>query len=94
MRRIDSDPCLKRAMDDEPSFILLARDPMMPALARLWCSVRRMEIANGTRPGSDLSQVEAVERAAEDAVRWRIDADESWRKQGVLPLGEEGLISG
>lgn len=94
MRRIDHDPCLQKAMNDEPSFILLARDPMMPALVTLWCAMRRLEIANGTRPGSDLVQVEAAERAAHEAKVWRIDADESWRKQHVLPLGEEALVCG
>ena len=88
-RRIDADPCLARAMPEEPSFILLARDPMMPALVRLWCSMRRMEVAAGTRPSSDLSQVSSAERSAEDAERWRGDADEAWRKQGQLNLGDE-----
>jgi hypothetical protein len=41
-------------------------------------------IAEGARPQSDLNQVEAAEREAEDMIRWRADADEAWRKQPKL----------
>lgn len=85
-RLIETDPCFIKAMDDEPAFVLLARDPMMPVLMRLWASQRRIAIAEGARPASDLSQVEAVEREAEEAVHWRFHADESWRKQHQLDL--------
>lgn len=85
-RLIESDPCFVAALPDEPAFVLLARDPMAPALVRLWAAARRVAIAEGARPSSDLSQVEAAERGAEDMARWRSDADESWRKQPQLDL--------
>jgi hypothetical protein len=85
-RLIEQDPCFKAALPDEPAFVLLARDPLAPALVRLWAAQRRTAIAEGARPNSDLSQVEAAEREADLMQRWRSDADESWRKQGQLPL--------
>ena len=84
MRLVEQDPCFKAALPDEPAFVLLARDPMAPALVRLWAAARRVAIAEGARPGTDLSQVEAAEREAEDMIRWRADADEAWRKQPKL----------
>lgn len=86
MRLVEQDPCFVRALDDEPAFVLLARDPMAPALVRLWCASRRVAIAEGARPASDLTQVERAERTADEMERWRSDADEAWRKQGDLPL--------
>lgn len=79
--KIEGDRCLDAAMPDEPMFVLLARDPNMPALVRLWASIRRTQIAEGARPTTDLGQVEEAERLAERAVRWRADADEAWKKQ-------------
>jgi hypothetical protein len=85
-RLIESDPCFIKAMDDEPAFVLLARDPIAPALVRLWATARRVAIAEGARPMSDLSQVEAAEREAEHMVQWRRDAEGSWRDQHRLTL--------
>lgn len=83
-RLIEQDPCFKKAMKDEPAFVLLARDPMAPALVRLWAAARRVAVQEGARPFEDLNQVEAAERDAEAMIRWRSDADESWRDQGDL----------
>ena len=85
-RLIESDPCFIKAMTDEPCFVLLARDPMAPALVRLWVAARRVAIAEGGRPMSDLSQVEAAEREAEQMEVWRRDAEGSWRDQHSLKL--------
>lgn len=87
MRRVESDPCFVKAMDDEPAFVLLARDPMAPALVRLWAAARRVAIAEGARPASDLRQVELAEREAESMVVWRRDAEGAWRDQHSLSLG-------
>lgn len=83
-RMIESDPCFVAAMPDEPAFVLLARDPFAPALVKLWAAQRRLEIAAGTRPTSDLTQVEAAEREAEEMTAWRRDAEGAWRRQGQL----------
>lgn len=86
--KLEGDPCLEAAMPDEPMFVLLARDPNMPALVRLWTSIRRVQIDEGARPVSDLGQVEEAERLAERAVRWRADADEAWKKQRAFEFVE------
>ena len=80
-RYIETDPCFIKAMDDEPGFVLLARDPLAPGLVRLWATARRVAIAEGARPASDLVQVELAEREAEKMVLWRRDAEGSWREQ-------------
>lgn len=39
--------CYHAAEDDEPMFILLARDPLAPALVRLWVNLRsQFDIGN------------------------------------------------
>ena len=86
MKRVLEDPCIAKAMDDEPAFILLARDPLAPALVRLWATFRRLEVASGARDAKELDQIGAAELEAERMAIWRRDADESWRKQGKLAL--------
>lgn len=81
------------ALDDEPMFVLLARDPSAPALVRQWAAQRRVDIEAGTRPEADRAQVEEAERLAERMKTWRMDADEAWRKQPSLfdgPLSTMG----
>lgn len=78
-KRVERDPCFAKAMPDEPAFVLLARDPMAPILVRLWAQARRVAISEGSRPQSDLPQVQMAELEAEDMVAWRRDADASWR---------------
>jgi len=85
-RLIESDPCFIKAMDDEPAFVLLARDPMAPALVRLWVAARRAAIAEGGRPTSDLQQVALAELEAERMEQWRRDAEGAWRDQHSMAL--------
>lgn len=93
MRLVEQDPCFKSASPDEPAFILLARDRSAPKLVRQWAAIRRVDIECGTRPRTDLPQVEEAERLAERMKQWRIDADEVWRKQPSFfdgPLSDIG----
>lgn len=76
---VEADPCFRASMPDEPAFVLLARDPLAPALVRLWAAARRAAIAEGGRPLSDLAQVELAEREAELMAAWRRDNDGAWR---------------
>lgn len=68
------------ALDGEPTFTLMGRDPFAPVLVRLWAEQRRIEVRAGTRPVSDLDQIERAERTAERMQDWRRDADEAWRQ--------------
>lgn len=56
--------CYSRAEPDEPMFVLLARDPLAPALVRIWAAWREH-----TR-GKDAKTVEA-ERCADDMQAWK-----------------------
>lgn len=38
--------CYEKAEDDEPMFILLARDPSAPMLVRLWAQIETLHIGN------------------------------------------------
>lgn len=75
-------------LEGEPTFSLMARDPFAPALVRLWATQRRLDVRNGTRPVSDLDQIERAERTAERMEDWRRNADEAWKNQPQLPLDE------
>jgi hypothetical protein len=73
------DGCFAKAMDDEPMFVLLARDPAAPALVRAWALERKTDIATGKRPASDMAQVFEAEQCATKMEAWRRENDGAWR---------------
>lgn len=73
------DGCFARAMDDEPMFVLLARDAGAPALVRGWAGQRRTDIAEGKRPATDMAQIEEAEATAAKMEAWREANDGAWR---------------
>lgn len=75
--------CWSKAMDDEPMFILLARDAGAPALVREWADERMEQINAGTRPKADLPQVQEAYQCAGRMEAWREANDGAWR----LPPG-------
>ena len=58
--------CLAKAEDDEPIFVLLARDPLAPALVRLWAEARGL----AAREQRDGDKADEAERVADDMERW------------------------
>jgi len=48
--------CMSRALDDEMTFVLLARDIAAPAIIRAWCDER---IARGRNRSNDHQIIEA-----------------------------------
>ena len=68
------------ALDDEPQFTLLARDPSAPSRVLQWAYEREREILRGDRPRSDLEMVDEARRVAKQMVAWRIENDGAWRK--------------
>ena len=72
--------CWARALDDEPVFVLLARDPEAPSLVRRWADRRMDEISHGTRPASDEVQVWEARDWALAAEKWREEANFKWRE--------------
>ena len=57
--------CYGNAAPDEPMFILLARDPMAPAIVRRWASHRAMD------PDTPPEQIEEALACADEMERWR-----------------------
>lgn len=57
--------CYKNAEPDEPMFVLLARDPLAPALVELWASLR-MDATGG----SDIEMAYEARRCALQMKKW------------------------
>lgn len=74
------DGCFQRAMDDEPMFVLLGRDPSAPELLERWAREREAEVRAGRRPAADMAQVEEARRGAERMRAWREANDGAWRR--------------
>jgi hypothetical protein len=72
--------CFARAMDDEPMFVLLARDLDAPRLTRMWADNRETMINLGQKPASDMVQVHEAREAADRMEAWREQNDGTWRK--------------
>jgi hypothetical protein len=77
--------CADRAMDDEPIFELLARDPAFGRLVRAWADERHAAVRAGDRPYEDMNQVREARMIAEDGERWRRDHLYAWRRHHPLP---------
>lgn len=54
--------CYKAAADDEPMFILLARDPLAPILVRLWSELRGHLAGNPSKTAEARNVALAMER--------------------------------
>ena len=70
----------EKALPDEPTFTLLARDWGAPHMVRQWAYQRLREISSGERPESEIAQVDSAISVANEMVRWRRDNDGKWRK--------------
>ena len=60
--------CYANAEDDEPMFILLARDPLAPILTRLWADLRRANHRIGDSAHEKANEASLV---AEAMTEWR-----------------------
>lgn len=83
--------CFARAMDDEPMFVLLARDPSAPRLVRQWAMEREADVKAGKRPATDLAVVEEAHGCADRMEAWRAQNDGAWRSGLFGSLGAEGI---
>lgn len=72
--------CYARALPDEPTFTLLARDPQFYTLVNAWADQRELDIACGERPASDLPVVGEARQAAAEGAAWRRRNFGKWRK--------------
>jgi hypothetical protein len=71
--------CFAAAMDDEPMFVLLARDHNAPEQVRNWADQREMDIERGRKPASDMDKVLEARTCADNMERWREQNDGKWR---------------
>lgn len=62
----DPESCLNRALDDEPVFVLLARDKMAPKVIRQWVHERRAHVS-----GQDEAQLAEATELAFQMEQWR-----------------------
>lgn len=67
----NADSCINRAEDNEPVFVLLARDASTPDLVRQWALGRMSEIQRGYKPISDMDMVTEALRFAFTMEAWR-----------------------
>ncbi len=56
--------CYDKAADDEPMFVLLARDPLAPILVELWAALRAHSSGNP-------SKVAEARHCAKDMREWK-----------------------
>lgn len=81
--------CFSRAMDDEPMFVLLARDESTVPLVLAWAQNRELEVRKGRRPASDMAQVQEARDTARRMEAWRASNDDAW-KVGLFGVPEGG----
>ncbi len=63
--------CYLNAKEDEPMFILLARDPIAPLIIELWCFYRSLLVWSKIKPKTDLEMVAEARMCAEEMTKWR-----------------------
>jgi hypothetical protein len=66
-------------MDDEPMFVLLARDPRASGHVRDWATQRKADISLGAKPESDMVHVDEAFECADRMDAWREENDGKWR---------------
>lgn len=72
--------CYSIALQDEPMFVLLARDPDAPSLVRRWADRRHDAISSGEKPITDIDKVYEARLCASAMENWRRLNDGKWRK--------------
>ena len=73
--------CYTNAMEDEPMFVLLARDPDFYRLVQEWALRRKRDIDCGDRPESDNELVKEAYDIAQAGAKWRRDNLGKWRRK-------------
>lgn len=66
--------CFYRALDDEPIFVLLARDPCFAEAVRWWVTLRQALIGSGQKPLEDHEVLAEALSTATAGLIWRNDA--------------------
>lgn len=91
--------CYAKALDDEPMFVLLARDTSAPGLVRKWADQREREgepeqVLEGTKwvspPHPDAAQIAEARYCAAKMEVWRYENDGSWRETATVAVTFSG----
>lgn len=82
--------CYRRALPDEPLFVLLGRDDSAPDQTRNWAHQLEQELSRGLRPASDHALVVEARSCAFAMERWRLTNPGAWRQPGLLDRVEAG----
>lgn len=75
------DDCYNSAMDDEPMFVILARDKNAPEIVEKWAMARDEAIRKGQQPTSDWKKVEEALRLSVQMRAWREKNKYKWQDQ-------------
>lgn len=81
-----ADGCYAKALDDEPMFVLLARDKSAPGLVRKWADERERTNAPVQYIGEpeiehpDAAQIAEARYCAAKMEVWRYENDGKWRE--------------
>lgn len=76
--------CYDRALPDEPTFTLLARDKSAPHMIRQWAYERERQITTGEAPESDREKVEEARNVATGMQVWRLANQGAWREPSAV----------
>jgi hypothetical protein len=85
-RIIDKDPCLVKARDEEPAFIILGRDPAAFATLETWCEERWRLIHTGLLPDNE----QECEHIAE--AQRIMEAMREYQPKSFGKVSEEGIF--
>jgi hypothetical protein len=78
------------ALDDEPMFTLLARDPSAPSLLILWAERRLGAIEDKVAPISDIAKCVRAIDCAEEMRAWREANEGKWKQAPLFDLEQQG----
>lgn len=88
----NTEGCFFRALDDEPVFVLLARDPVAAETVRWWVTLRQALIGAGQKPLEDHGALAEALETAQAMVAWRSEATgplwpdgPRWKHEASLP---------
>lgn len=91
-QRPESYDCYAQALNDEPMFVLLARDHTAPERVIEWAMKRARDIVEGRRPVSDLPKVSEAIDCARQMREWRVQNDGKWRCTCRVPRRTHDIV--
>lgn len=77
--------CYTNAEPDEPMFILLGRDPLAPALVKIWAAMRRGDLGVALNEFNDMAQ-------SDEALNYFLNPDPELAKAAEADACAETMI--